>query len=41
MVIRGEIAWFFKMIGDKKFVVENQKMFDQFMTSIPVSTGLM
>ena len=32
MVIQDDIAWFFKLIGDKKFVANNQEMFDQFLT---------
>ena len=33
MVVREDIAWFFKMIGDKKFIADNQEVFDQFMTT--------
>ena len=31
MVKREDIAWFFKLIGDKKFVADNQEVFDQLM----------
>ena len=33
MVVRDDIAWFFKLIGEKKFVEENQLMFDEFLES--------
>ena len=33
MVVKEDIAWFFKFIGEKKFVEDNQPMFDQFLES--------
>lgn len=33
MIVRNDIAWFFKFIGQKEFVADNQVMFDQFLES--------
>ena len=39
MVVRDDIAWFFKFIGKKKFVAENQQMFDDFLQSFKFDQG--
>ncbi len=33
LIVRGESAWFFKMIGDRDVVVNNQEAFEQFLNS--------
>jgi hypothetical protein len=33
MVIKGELAWFFKMMGDRDVVINNKQTFEQFLDS--------
>ena len=33
MVPRKELAWFFKFVGDKEFVGDNETAFDEFLNS--------
>ncbi len=33
MLDRGELAWFFKMVGDPTFIVNNENDFDEFLKS--------